>query len=117
VIQDRARAVEEGGGVARHALDLDGRGLVIARGTAALAGGGAAETVAVDFPGDPAVDAVVVAGGIDDAAGRGVADQRRVARCEGADGGIGGCEADAMTSSGLTAGVVHYIDAVVLFIC
>lgn len=114
VVEDGLGTAEEGGGVAGHALDLDGGGSVGARGGAALAGGAAAQGVAVYFPEDPAVCPVVVAGGVDDAAAGCVADQGGGLGREGAEGRGGGGEADAVGAAGLVGGVVHYVDAGIL---
>lgn len=107
VVEDLARAVEQRERVARHALDHDGRWFVRSGRRAALARRRAAEVVAVHLPRNPAVDAVIVATGVDNAAARVIADQGRALWCERSQGRGRGSGTDAVRATILVGGVVH----------
>lgn len=76
IIENRPGAIQERQRVPRHPLDFNGRRLVCPGRRASLACRRATEAVAVDFPEDPPIGAVVVPGGINYAPIGGVADQR-----------------------------------------
>ncbi|GAW10807.1 hypothetical protein ANO14919_001420 [Xylariales sp. No.14919] len=108
VIQDRARAIQKRERISCDSLDYYGSRLVSSRWRAPLAGSGSSKAVAVHLPQDPTIDAIVVAGRVNNATTGVIADQGRALWRERPESCSRCRSTDAMGATALPSRVVHY---------